>query len=224
MRSSLIHADLRHKVGGFTLLEMMITLAIFIMLSGAVFGIITGVLRTASILQDNQNRRDQLVALDAYLHQQLTGLPADGILISYRRGEGEGLKQNGIIFGQGERLTALDAVLQANGYYTIRLANMDPSNLPKFSAPAPLVFEADIAQNSSAIAWAPLIHDVRQIEWKFQILNATEWLEMWSDLNTRPNLIELTLEQAGDLKPSTIDFWIPRIEPIAPVTALPTQP
>jgi prepilin-type N-terminal cleavage/methylation domain-containing protein len=35
---------------GFTLIEMMITLAVFILLAGAVFGIMTGVLQSTSAL------------------------------------------------------------------------------------------------------------------------------------------------------------------------------
>jgi len=205
--------EFRKKAGGFTLMEMMITLAIFVMLSAAVFEIITGVLQSASALQDNQNRRDQLVALHDYLNRQWRGLPAKGVLISYRRGDGDGLKQNGVIFGEGQQLTALDAVLQANGYYTLRLTAFDPSAAPNVVASPVLIFEAALTRADPGLVWTPLIHDVRHVEWKFQILNMTEWEEMWSDQNSKPNLVEFTMEQAGDLRPATMDFWIPRIDP-----------
>lgn len=207
------------KTGGFTLLEMMITLAIFILLSAAVFGVISGVLQSASTLQDNQNHRDQLAALNAFLNRQLRGLPAQSVLISYRRGEGEGLKQNGIIFGHDEMLTAVDATMQPNGYYTVRLAAFDPSGTPNSTVSPALLFEAAVCRDASTVAWTPLIHDVKQLEWKFQILNSTDWLEMWSDSGNKPNLVEFSMQQAGDLHSSVMDFWIPRIEPLAVVLA-----
>jgi type II secretory pathway pseudopilin PulG len=223
MSCSFIQTEFREKTGGFTLLEMVITLAIFILLSAAVFGIITGVLRSASVLQDNQNRRDQLMALNDYLSQQLKNLPANGVLLSYRRGDGEGLNQNGIIFGQGQRLTALDGTKQANGYYTVRVATFDPSRLPKFSVSPAMVFETEVGSNDSDVAWTSLIHDVQQVDWKFQILNATDWLEMWSDSSNKPALIEFTLEQAGDAQPSVMDFWLPHLEPISIPLVAPTS-
>lgn len=212
MRSSFPQRVRGEKGGGFTLLEMMITLAIFILLSAAVFEVISGVLQSASILQDNQNHRDQLAALNAFLNKQLRTLPAQSVLISYRRGAGEGLKQNGIIFGHDQILTAIDATLQANGYYTVRLATFDPSSMHNSSAPPVIFFEADVCRTTSTVAWTPLIHDVKQIEWKFQILNSTEWLEMWSDSVNKPNLAEFSMQMAGDLHPAIMDFWIPQIE------------
>jgi len=110
------------KTAGFTLLEMVITLSIFILLAAAVFGIMTGVLQGASSLQDNQNRRDQIAALNAFLKKKLGEMPAGSALISYRRGDGEGLAQNGIILGQESLAVAIDAKVQANGYYTLRYA------------------------------------------------------------------------------------------------------
>jgi prepilin-type N-terminal cleavage/methylation domain-containing protein len=204
----------RRKTRGFTLVEMVITMAIFILLSAAVFGIISCVLQTASTLQENQNRRDQLEALNAYLNNQLRAMPAGSVLISYRRGDGEGLVQNGIIWGQDKLLTALDAKLQSNGLYTLQLTAFDPRMLPKFSPSPLLFFESLITQNDPGIIWTPLIHDIRSIGWKFQILNMTDWLDVWSDPGNKANLVEFTIEQAGDLQPSVIDFWLPHIEPI----------
>ncbi len=214
MKLHFIPPVIRKKSGGFTLMEMMITLAIFILLSTAVFGIIAGVLHSASVLQDNQNRRDQLVAFNDYLNRQLKELPNGSILVSYRRGDGEGLKQNGIIFGQGENLTAIDAVQQPNGYHTLRMTTLDPSTLPKIVASPIVLFEAQLTQNDPGLAWTPLIRDIRHIEWKFQMFNMTEWQEIWNDSVNKPNLVEVTLEQAGDLQPVVMDFWLPPVAPI----------
>jgi prepilin-type N-terminal cleavage/methylation domain-containing protein len=67
---------------GFTLLEMMITLAIFILLAAAVFGLLSGVLQSTATLQDNQNSKDQSAALNAFLKKRLGEMPVSSSLVS----------------------------------------------------------------------------------------------------------------------------------------------
>ena len=195
-------------------MELVISMGVLMLLSAAVFGIISGVLKSATVLQDNQNRRDQLMALNAYLNQKLKGMPAKGVVISYQRGNGDGLNQNGIIFGWDSSFTAIDAVPQSNGYYTIRLTSLDPSTIPQNGAQPLNFFQTAVMQNDTTLRWSTLIRDVRQLDWKFQVLNATDWLEMWNDPTNKPNLIELSLQQAGDAQPSIMDFWIQKINPV----------
>lgn len=207
------------RKAGFTLLEVVITITIFIFLCAAVFGIMSGVLQGASSLQDNQGRRDQLERLNAFLEKKIKGLPAQSTVISYRRGQGEGLNQNGIILGYNQNLIAIDATIQANGYYTLRLATFDPATMPRNIAVSPtLLFETDLIQDT-AISWTPLISDITQLSWKFQNLNATEWLDLWSDPSNPPNLVEFSIHQAGDLQTSTMDFWLPRMVAVQPIVA-----
>jgi len=201
----------RAKVGGFTLLEMVITLGIFVLLCASVFGILTGVLQGTASLQANQDHHDQIERLNAFLKKKLKDLPAESTVISYRRGEGEGLNQNGIIFGQDQQLTAIDAKQQANGYYMLRIANFDPSTMPPNVVASPtLIFETDVT-NDTRVVWTPLIKDIAKIEWKFQQLNVTDWMDAWSDPGNTPNLIEFSIQQATSSRPTIMDFWLPRL-------------
>ncbi len=201
------------KTAGFTLLEMVITLSIFILLAAAVFGIMTGVLQGASSLQDNQNRRDQIAALNAFLKKKLGEMPAGSALISYRRGDGEGLAQNGIILGQESLAVAIDAKVQANGYYTLRYATFTgagANNLVNWQ-----LFEQAITNDDASINWSPLIRDIKAVSWKFQDLNITQWLDQWNNASAKPNLVEFSTQLAGDSQPVTMDFWLPRIDPVS---------
>jgi type II secretory pathway pseudopilin PulG len=210
----------RKKKAGFTLLEVVITITIFVFLCAAVFTLLSGVLQGASSLQDNQNRRDQLERLNAFLDRKLKGLPAESTVISYRRGTGDGLAQNGIIVGHNQDLIALDAKIQANGYYTLRLAIFDPATLPKNMTISPTLFFETNVMDDTAVSWTPLIQDITQLAWKFQSLNATDWVDVWSDPSNTPNLIELSMQQAGDLQPSTMDFWLPQITAVQPIVTV----
>jgi prepilin-type N-terminal cleavage/methylation domain-containing protein len=208
----------RGRSRGFTLLEMMVTLAVFVLLSAAIFGIISGVLKSAASLQDNQNRADQVMALRTFMNRELTALPGGSLLMSYRRGNGEGLDQNGILFGTSGFLTAIDAKLQPNGLYNLRMATF--SDDQKGQDPV-TTFLNDINTDDASLSWRSLIRDVQHVDWKFQQLNNTEWADFWNNTTAKPNLVEFTFQIAGELKPSTMDFWIPPI--VAPSTIVPTS-
>jgi len=202
------------KKRGFTLLEMMITLAIFILLAGAVFGLLTGVLQSTSALQDNQNHKDQTMALNAFLKKKLGEMPVGSTLVSYQRGEGEGLVQNGIIFGTVNSATAVDAKVQANGYYTLRLATVMAGNVQGQAAQdARQVLSQAVTTDDPTLSWIPLIVDIKTLDWKFLDFNATLWVDLWTN-SAKPNLVEFTMQPAGELQPSTMDFWLPKLDTI----------
>ena len=210
------------QAGGFTLLEMMITLTIFILLAAAVFGIMTGVLQSTSTLQDNQNRRDQVAALNAFLKKKLGEMPVASTLGSYRRGDGGGLAQNGIIFGTANLATAIDAKAQANGYYALRLATFATENDPGIlllQADARTVLQQAVTTDDPTLAWIPLMGDIKTLDWKFQDFNAILWVDLWNS-SAKPNLVEFSMQPAGDLQPATMDFWLPKID-AASVTIAP---
>jgi prepilin-type N-terminal cleavage/methylation domain-containing protein len=204
----------KKSAGGFTLLEMMITLAIFILLAAAVFGLMTGVLQGASTLQDNQNHRDQIESLNAFLRNKLAGLPADSVLYSYQRGDGEGLTQNGIIFGTANLATAVDAKPQANGYYALRLTTQPSVTLNGQLQDARQILQQAVTTDDPSLVWTLLIGDIKTLDWKFEQFNVTPWLDLWNS-HPNPNLVEFSMQPAGESQPTTMDFWLPQITPIS---------
>lgn len=208
----------RQRSRGFTLIEMMMALVIMILLFTAVCEITGGVLRSSATLLDNQNHRDLVVALNAYLKRRLGEMSAQASLLSYRRGDGEGLLQNGIIMGiaQGSDgpATAIDAKVQPNGYYTLRLVTLNPDDGPP-QEPRVTAFSrllTLVTQDDPSLPWVTLIHDVQKPAWKFQEYNVVKWEDQWPN-PSRPNLVEFTLQIAGDLRPVTMDFWVPTLVP-----------
>jgi type II secretory pathway pseudopilin PulG len=198
---------------GFTLFEMMITLAIFILLAAAVFGILTGVLQSTATLQDNQNHRDQVAALNAFLKKELGEMPAQSTIASYQRGNGEGLVQNGVIFGNVNLATVVDAKVQANGYYTLRLATMPSVTMNGQVQDARLLLQQAVTTDDPSLAWRPLITDIKTLDWQFLDFNQTVWVELWSS-SANPNLVEFSMQPAGDLQPTAMYFWLPKINTI----------
>jgi prepilin-type N-terminal cleavage/methylation domain-containing protein len=210
MKRPIFRSIRSRQPNGFTLMEVMITLVIFVLLTAAVYAILAGILQGTSVLQYNQNHKDQIVALNAFLKKKLGGMNAQSDFFSYRR-DGEGLSQNGIIFGQNEVLLAIDAKVQANGYYTLRLASQ--VGLPSSGPFTSQIFGQRVSSDDPSIVWTPLMRDVQHIDWKFQDPTTSQWVDQWINAPHKPAMVEFTLQQAGDLQSNTKDFWLPPITP-----------
>jgi len=207
--------DRRPRNGaGFTLLEMMMALAAFILLVSAVFTLMSGVIQSTATLQNNQNLHDQTSALNAFMKKKLEQMPANSTIVSYQRGEGEGLLQNGIIFGNLNFATAIDAKAQPNGYYTLRIATFETSAAPDQPPDARQVLLLAATTDDPTMTWTPLMTDIKMLDWKFLDFNATQWVDLWSSTSP-PNLVEFSLQPSGDLQQSTMDFWLPKIDTIS---------
>jgi hypothetical protein len=190
---------------------MIMALAAFVLLVAAVFTLLGGVLESTATLEDNENLNDQTTALNAFLKKKLSEMPANSTLVSYQRGDGEGLLQNGIIFGNANFATDIDAKVQPNGYYTIRLATFETGAAEDQPQDARQVLSLAATTDDPTMTWTPLMTDIKTLDWKFLDFNATQWVDLWPGPN-EPNLLEFTMQPASDLQPSTMDFWLPKID------------
>jgi prepilin-type N-terminal cleavage/methylation domain-containing protein len=197
---------------GFTLIEMVIALAVFVMLAGAVFGIFSATLQSVAALQDNQNRNDRTEALGAWLKRQMLDLPASGTIVSYHR-DGAPFHVSGIIWGAGADLQALDLHLQANGEYTLRLAAYPPSSgsgiagLTGTISPQFAQFTGLVIRDDDTLAWRTLVRDLNTADWRFLAPNQTQWQD--ATTGPKPAIAELIFQPAGASAAVTDDFWIP---------------
>ncbi len=206
-----------HRRGGFTLIEMIITLCVFLMLAGAIFSIFGATLEGTSTLQDDQNRSDSADALSAWLRESLLELPAQGTLLSYHR-EHQPFHVSGVIWGEGAQLRALDLQPQANGNYLLRYCvspvsvqetgfagltgtGLDAQDLAKFQN---LVMADD-----SSLNWRVIVRDLKAADWRFRQPSALVWDDVSSG---KPLFAELTFQLAGKADPVVDDFWIPPVQ------------
>lgn len=202
---------------GFTLIEVIITLCVFVLLAGAVFGIFSATLESVASLQNDQNRNDETEALAAWLKQSLLDLPAEGVVVSYHR-DNFPFHVSGIIWGTGDNLQALDLHLQANGNYLLRLASYQPAASSErdtgglASSTGPLsLFRTQIVDDDQAVAWRPLVRDLQSADWRFRPFGAPNWLDSVS--GAKPAIAEFDFRVAGASQVITDDFWIPPTHP-----------
>jgi prepilin-type N-terminal cleavage/methylation domain-containing protein len=211
---------------GFTLIEVVITLCVFVLLAAAVFSIFSATLESAAGLQDNQARNDEVQSLGAWLKRSLLDMPASGTVVSYHRDDMP-FHVAGLVWGVGNDLQALDLHLQANGEYTLRLAAYQPSSSPSYQVSgltdtlALPQFVNEVERDDSALAWRTLVRDLKAADWRFLPFNTNEWLD--ASLGQKPAIVELTFQQAGAPAPVTEDFWIPPTQSPR-ILAIPTTP
>jgi prepilin-type N-terminal cleavage/methylation domain-containing protein len=193
---------------GFTLIEVIITLSIFILLAAAVFGIFTATLESVAGLQDNQNQGDEVEALGAFLKKTFIDLPPEATIVSYHR-DSVPFKVSGLIWGSHDNLHALDTQLQPNGFYTLRTASYTP---PATTPPEPLsTFQRQILTDDPSLFWRPLVRDIRSADWKFRTFGSPQWQDQTA--GPKPALAEFAMQLAGANAVITDDFWIPPTQP-----------
>jgi prepilin-type N-terminal cleavage/methylation domain-containing protein len=233
-----MNARHRSRRGGFTLIEMIITLSVFLLLAAAIFSIFGATLQGATTLQDDQSRSDQSDALGAWLRQSFLSLPAQGTLVSYHR-DGRPFRVSGVIWGAGDQLSALDLQPQANGNYALRystypadqgltLTGLTGTASAGYSAVL-MKFQTEVFNDDPSLNWRILVRDIKSADWRFRAPNAIDWVDVSS--GAKPLFAELTFQLAGKADPVVEDFWIPPLQPpnsgtaaapvAAPAAALP---
>jgi prepilin-type N-terminal cleavage/methylation domain-containing protein len=224
----------RSSCRGFTLIEMLITLSVFLLLAGAIFSIFGATLEGATTLQDDQNRSDQSEVLGAWLRQAFLALPAEGVLVSYHRDD-RPFHVSGVIWGTGDQLGALDLQPQANGNYALRyctpptdqnLTLAGQTGTTRYSAIL-IKFQGLVFNDDPSLNWRVLVRDLKSADWRFRAVNAVDWVD--TSTGGKPLLAELTFQLAGKADSVVEDFWIPPVQPpnsgtAAPPVAAPVNP
>lgn len=231
LRPGFSRRDLGNR-GAFTLVEIIVAMAVFMLLAACVFGIMTSILQSASSLQDNQKRRDQVAALNAFIRTQILRISARTVFLSYRSDAANGLVHSGILFDFEGMAVALDTQVQPDGYDSLRYTSYQSDGSAgfgfagitdtssQFQSPA-MSLKSAILNNDSSLKWQPLIRDIRSMAWKFQDRNASPWIEEWNNNGSRPVLVQLSIQLAGDLQSATLVYWLPPLALIVPQTAAP---
>jgi prepilin-type N-terminal cleavage/methylation domain-containing protein len=201
-------APARSARGGFTLIEMIITLSIFLLLAAAVFEIFSATMQGASALQDDNDRGDRAEAMAGWLKKTFLELPAANAVISYQR-ENIPFDVADVVWAGANNLNMLDLHLQPDGRYTLRLtvAASGTTNLSTFTT--------KVLQDDPSLSWRTLLTDLTTADWRFRPQGSLVWVD--SSPGGRPEVVQFTFQAAGAAHAVVDDCWIPQL---IPTTAL----
>ncbi len=204
----------RHALNnaGFTLLEVLFSLAIFLMLSGGIFAAVSVSTRVSADLTLARLEDERADALQRFLRQLFVNLPGTAQFELRVRSAGKG--------GGGQELLVTSAPEFANfssqsipsgglalgttsgeyGTQVFSLANFDDTTSPE-----------DRDRQLRGAAWIGLLPDVTAVRWRFAADENSGWQETWDYTKGRPGLVELDITMT-DGNHQLWHFLVPKVQ------------
>lgn len=194
---------------GFTLLEVLLSVAIFLLIAGGIYLAVSAATRASADIALARLDSERMDSFQRFLRTVFSNLPRDAkVELRVRSGPASA----GVIelllspvpdladFTRDAQETggaAISAIPDGAGTYTISVANFDS--------------EADPTKRDKQIEnanWIPLLREIRDIRWRFLAANAQDFEEAWDAGKGRPVLADLavTLPDGGI---SDFQFAIP---------------
>lgn len=208
-------SSFRRSAAGFTLLEIIIALSIFVMIMAGVFAIAKGSMELSETMTLTQERSMTRQNFVEFLRQSFRRLPGDAeirLTVQSVRGAYVPVVQvfnGGDAFSPGPALppeasVELFAQDKPGGYFRVALRLLDDKQTNSMRSGAgkrPPVGKDDIVM--------PLIDNVARFEWKFQDSQNGKWENTWKG-QARPLFAELTFALDDGVVTRSV-FWIPPI-------------
>ncbi len=203
--------------GGFTLLEVMLAVAIIGFTTIGIFRFIQSTVRAVAVSVEDteeQLRVDRLVAL---VQEEFYNLPAHGQTINI---QGESIKLNGADFdsiewrsrgGPGLMTTA------ATGEYRVKLRiqpvekNSTQYEIGYWRRPALLETPGGLVAGGSDndATWVPLLQHVSALRIRYWDSRLGQLLDSWRDPTVRPAFVIMSITREGDDVPYEAVLRIP---------------
>ncbi len=192
---------------GFTLIEVIISVALLVLISGALFALLSSVLESRIVMTERIQKQNRLIAWDHFLRMTLEKLEAETIILT------EEATNTGIAT-PGYKIRFINATMKVGPYaeynsdssFIIETVEGTKGTVTLQLIPYPALNETG---NLSAI-YPPLvlIEDISEIRFEFYNALSNEWTEEWLMNNQKPHAIKnhITL-RSGERHEMII--WIP---------------
>lgn len=199
------------RSAGFTLFEVILASTIFVLLAGGIFFSVSTSMSAADELGRQQIEVRQGSAFIRFLRKGFLNLPVEAEIAVSTRTSGAsgdavdliirrapGAFETGALEAQGGGIV-LSTMPDGRGKSTFSLIRF-PDKLG----------ESDLTRYLDSVTWLPLLDNVEKLRWRFWDGDRREFVELWERKDTHPELIELTLQRAGDGEQTSF-FRLPRL-------------
>lgn len=175
------------KKGGFTLLEVMLAVAILALVGVSIYRFVETTLTTVRVSTETERERLLVTAFAGYLRTQMQALPS---------------ARPGAITGDPHQFNSVSSdelcwvarpgsgllTRHATGEWTVTLTTKQLEGGEYEMG----MRRQDVERKRDA-NWLPLFRGVRGFEVRYFDPGRKEWMEKWTDLQTRPSLIRVKL-------------------------------
>lgn len=212
-----------HAIRGFTMIEMVVVLVIFVLLAGGIYTVVNSAIGASAVLSEENLRSQRLNAFVSLLRRTFHNLPATAQITGGVRGDGSGVPEIVLrdapgVFAWGSGGPAagtvmLSAVPRLGGGVQFSLLSL-PSSLG----------EQERREAVRDGKWLRLLPDLREARWRFYDESQQDWRDDWPEGMGRPPLVELTFKALGEETPRTYVFWLPPVKEQQTAPAQPAPP
>jgi type II secretory pathway pseudopilin PulG len=200
----------RQNDRAFTLFEVLVAIAIFILLAGGIFASVRAAFTSSTEIASSQLEAERLDAFLQVTRRLFASLPADAkveMRIRQKPGRGDVVEviawpmpdflRFGAETGDG---VALSALPDGKGGFRISLGYFDSKDGPE---------ERD--RKLEEANFLTLLPGVKEVHWKFAPQRSSLLEDKWPAGSGRPGLAELALVLSAG-RTVTADFWIPPLQ------------
>ena len=205
---------MRRTTNGFTLFEMVVVLAIFVLLAGGIYATVNAAVRATATLTEENLQIQRLNAFVSLVRRTFHNLPANARFAGGVRAEGgDGFPEITLRDAPGVFAWGMGGPSAGTALLTARPRLGGGRELSLMLLPGSLG-EMERREALERGAWLRLLPDLREVKWRFYNAEQQEWLEEWLE-GERPPLVELNLQLLGEEVPRQFIFWLPPVKELA---------
>ena len=205
---------MRRTTRGFTLFEMVVVLAIFVLLAGGIYATVNAAVRATATLTEENLQIQRLNAFVSLVRRTFHNLPANARFAGGVRAEGgDGFPEITLLDAPGVFAWGMGGPSAGTALLTARPRLGGGRELSLMLLPGSLG-EMERRDALERGAWLRLLPDLREVKWRFYNAEQQEWLEEWLE-GERPPLVELNLQLLGEEVPRQFIFWLPPVKELA---------
>ena len=202
---------MRRATRGFTLFEMVVVIAIFVLLAGGIYATVNAAVRATATLTEENLQIQRLNAFVSLVRRTFHNLPANARFAGGVRAEGgDGFPEITLRDAPGVFAWGMGGPSAGTALLTARPRLGGGRELSLMLLPGSLG-EMERRDALERGAWLRLLPDLREVKWRFYSLERQEWLEEWLE-GERPPLVELNLQLLGEEVPRQFIFWLPPVK------------
>ena len=205
---------MRTTARGFTLFEMVVVVAIFVLLAGGIYATVNAAVRATATLTEENLQIQRLNAFVALVRRTFHNLPANARFSGGVRSDaGDGFPEITFRDAPGVFAWGMGGPSAATALLAARPRLGGGRELSLMLLPGSLS-EMERRDALERGVWLRLLPDLREVKWRFYSEEQQDWLDEWLE-GERPPLVELNLQLLGEEVPRRFIFWLPPVKEIA---------
>lgn len=206
------HSRSNRRPKGFTLVEVVLGLALMALLVGGVFAVARGALKVASEVTENQQYSMKIHSFLELLRRTCEETPGNGKVI-LRPLDSRG-NESDVAFLEyplafawsgvpaGSEAIVVRTTNSANGWLESKVYYLNEEQADEY------INDERLDESAPHLL---LMDQMKMMQWRVYDQRNEEWVTEWEENTARPSLVELNVQFLDGSNPIAVVFWIPTV-------------